>query len=100
MEYVVGSTLHQMMVKHGTFFDSNNHLLLHNYLDNKARFLGIGNYTEEGFTYMEKGLAIGNDTFRRALAKKVKLVFGTDAVAGANGRNYEELVYRVRDGGQ
>jgi imidazolonepropionase-like amidohydrolase len=89
-----------LMVKHGTFFDSNNHLLLHNYLDNKARFLGIGNYTEEGFAYMEKGLATGNDTFKRALAKKVKLVFGTDAVAGANGRNYEELVYRVRDGGQ
>jgi imidazolonepropionase-like amidohydrolase len=89
-----------LMVKHGTFFDSNNHLLLHNYLDNKSRFLGIGNYTEEGFAYMEKGLAIGNDTFKRALAKKVKLVFGTDAVAGAHGRNYEELVYRVRDGGQ
>jgi imidazolonepropionase-like amidohydrolase len=89
-----------LMVKHGTFFDSNNHLLLHNYLDNKARFLGIGNYTEEGFAYMQKGLATGNDTFKRALAKKVKLVFGTDAVAGANGRNYEELVYRVRDGGQ
>jgi imidazolonepropionase-like amidohydrolase len=28
------------------------------------------------------------------------MVFGTDATAGALGRQYEELVYRVRDGGQ
>ena len=31
---------------------------------------------------------------------KLKLVFGTDAVAGAHGRNAEELVCRVRNGGQ
>ena len=30
----------------------------------------------------------------------LKLVFGTDAVAGAHGRNAEELVCRVRRGGQ
>jgi imidazolonepropionase-like amidohydrolase len=27
-------------------------------------------------------------------------VFGTDATAGGNGRNYEEFIVRVRDGGQ
>ena len=45
-----------LMVEHGTYFDSNNHLMIHNYLENKPRFLGIGNYTEEGFAYMERGL--------------------------------------------
>jgi imidazolonepropionase-like amidohydrolase len=89
-----------LMVQRGTYFDSNNHLLLHNYLENKARYLGSGNFTEEGFAYMEKGLPLGNDTFKRALAKKVKMIFGTDGGAGAHGRNAEELVYRVRDGGQ
>ena len=89
-----------LMVQRGTYFDSNNHLLLHNYLENKARYLGSGNFTEQGFAYMEKGLPIGNDTFKRALAKKVKMIFGTDGGAGAHGRNDEELVYRVRDGGQ
>jgi len=89
-----------LMVQRGTYFDSNNHLLLHNYIENKARYLGSGNFTEEGFAYMEKGLPIGNDTFKRALAKKVKMIFGTDGGAGAHGRNFEELVYRVRDGGQ
>jgi imidazolonepropionase-like amidohydrolase len=89
-----------LMVQRGTYFDSNNHLLIHNYLENKAKYLGIGNFTEQGFAYMEKGLPIGNETFKRAVAKKVKIIFGTDAGAGAHGRNYEELVYRVRDGGQ
>jgi imidazolonepropionase-like amidohydrolase len=89
-----------LMVQRGTYFDSNNHLLLHNYIENKARYLGSGNFTEEGFAYMEKGLPIGNETFKRALAKKVKMIFGTDGGAGAHGRNFEELVYRVRDGGQ
>ena len=28
------------------------------------------------------------------------MIFGTDGGAGAHGRNHEELVYRVRDGGQ
>jgi imidazolonepropionase-like amidohydrolase len=90
----------RLMVQHGTYFDSNNHLMIHNYLENKAHFLGIGNYTEEGFGYMERGLAPGNDSFRRALAAHVKMVFGTDATAGAHGRNAEELIYRVKDGGQ
>jgi imidazolonepropionase-like amidohydrolase len=89
-----------LMVQRGTYFDSNNHLLLHNYIENKARYLGSGNFTEDGFAYMEKGLPIGNDTFKRALARKVKMIFGTDGGAGAHGRNFEELVYRVRDGGQ
>jgi imidazolonepropionase-like amidohydrolase len=30
----------------------------------------------------------------------LKIVFGSDAVAGAHGRNPEELIYRVRDGEQ
>jgi imidazolonepropionase-like amidohydrolase len=34
------------------------------------------------------------------LRREIPIVFGTDAVAGANGRNFEEFVYRVRDGGQ
>ena len=29
----------------------------------------------------------------------MKIVFGTDAVAGAHGRNAEEFIDRVRDGG-
>ena len=38
--------------------------------------------------------------FKRALAAKVKMPMGTDAVAGAHGQNARELVTRVREGGQ
>jgi imidazolonepropionase-like amidohydrolase len=89
-----------LMVERGTYFDSNNHLLLHNYLENKEKYFGVGNYNEEGFRYMAAGLATGNDTFKRALAKGVKMVQGGDVGAGAHHRVFEEMIYRVRDGGQ
>ena len=39
--------------------------------------------------------------FTRAMQnKQLRLVFGTDAVAGAHGRNADEFIYRVRDGKQ
>src|ERR1700736_3958478 len=87
-----------LMAERGTFFDPN-FLVIHNYLDNKEKFLGIGNYTEEGFAWMQKALPLLAETFHRARAKNVKIVFGTDAVAGAHGRNAEEFIYRVRDAG-
>jgi imidazolonepropionase-like amidohydrolase len=88
-----------LMRERGVFFDPN-FLVSHNYLDNKPKFLGIGNYNEEGFKYMEKAEPMLADVLRRARAKHVKIVLGTDAVAGAHGRNYEEFIYRVRDGGE
>ena len=89
----------QLIAEHGTFFDPN-FLVLHNYLENKPKFLGIGNYTEEGFAYMEKAIPMMADVMKRAMAHHVKIVLGTDAVAGAHGRNAEEFIYRVKDGGQ
>jgi imidazolonepropionase-like amidohydrolase len=86
------------MASHGTYFDPN-FLVLHNYLDNKPKFLGIGNYNDEGFAAMEKGLPLVADVLKRARARHVKIVLGTDGVAGAHGRNAEEFIYRVKDGG-
>ena len=90
-----------LMAERGTYYDPNIGLVLQNYIENKPKFLGSGNYTEEGFAFMEKGLTITRDTFKKALLhKNLKIVYGTDAVAGAHGRNYEEFIVRVRDGGQ
>jgi imidazolonepropionase-like amidohydrolase len=90
-----------LMAARGTYYDPNIGLVLQNYLENKAKFLGQGNYNEEGFAFMEKGIAITLATFKKALThKNLKIVYGTDAVAGAHGRNYEEFIVRVRDGGQ
>lgn len=88
----------RLMAARGVYFDPN-FLVLHNYLDNKPKFLGIANYNEEGFAYMEKGLPLVADVLKRARRARVKVVFGTDAVAGAHGRNAEEFIYRVKDGG-
>jgi len=88
-----------LMEERGTYYDPNVGLVLQNYLEHKPAFYGSGNYNDEGFAFMEKGIAIVSDTFRKALAhKKLKIVYGTDATAGANGRNYEEFIARVKIG--
>jgi len=91
----------KLMAERGTFFDPQAGLVIENYIANKARYLGVGNYTEVGFKQMAEALPLDHDLIKRAAAvKNLKMVFGTDAVAGAHGRNCEELIDRVRDGGQ
>jgi imidazolonepropionase-like amidohydrolase len=87
------------LAERGTFFDPQVGLVIHNYLDNKAKFLSIGNYTEDGFAKMQKVLPVMQQLFKSALATKgLEIVFGTDAVAGAHGRNAEEFIDRVGAG--
>jgi imidazolonepropionase-like amidohydrolase len=89
------------MAEHGTYFDPNIDLVFRNYFENKEHFLGIGNYTEEGFAQMRKAVPLALAMFQQALkTPHLKIVFGTDAVAGSHGRNFEELIYRVKQGGQ
>src|SRR6185503_12811432 len=90
-----------LMAAKGVYFDPNVGVVLQNYLSNKAKFLGIGNYNEEGFSFMEKGLALNAAMIKKAVATpNLKLVMGTDAVAGAHGHNADEIIARVRQGGQ
>ena len=87
------------MAQHGTYFDPQVGLVIHNYLDNKARYIGVGSYTEDGFAKMQEVLPVIAEMFKKALAtKNLKIVFGTDAVAGAHGRNAEEFIDRVHAG--
>jgi imidazolonepropionase-like amidohydrolase len=91
----------KLMADKGVYFDPNIGVVLQNYLANKPRFLGIGNYNEEGFAFMEKGLALNEAMIKKAVATpNLMMVIGTDAVAGAHGRNADEIVARVRQGGQ
>ena len=91
----------KLMAERGVYFDPNVGLVIQNYIRNKSRFLGIGNYTEEGFAQMEKAVALNNLMIKKAVSTPgLKLVLGTDAVAGAHGRNADELIARVREGGQ
>ena len=49
---------------------------------------------------MEKALPLVARELQKAEAHHVKIVLGTDAVAGSRGRNAEEFIYRVQEGGQ
>jgi imidazolonepropionase-like amidohydrolase len=89
----------RLMAERGTYFDPNIGVVLQNYLSNKSKFLGIGNYNEEGFAHMEKAIQRNFAMIKEAVKiPNLKLVFGTDAVAGAHGRNVEELIVRVQQG--
>jgi imidazolonepropionase-like amidohydrolase len=91
----------QFVAAHGTYFDPNLDLVFRNYFENKEHFLGIGNYTEEGFAQMRKAVPLALAMFKQALQTPgLKIVFGTDALAGSHGRNFEELIYHVKTGGQ
>ena len=90
-----------LMAQRGTYFDPQCALVFRNYLDNRARYLGIGNYTDSGFAAMERALPLAAQDIRMALATPgLKVVYGTDAVAGADGHNAEDLICRVERAGE
>ena len=91
----------RLLAERQVTFDPNIHLIFSNYFENRAHFLGTGNFTEEGFRQMEAAVPKAHAVFRQALSTPgLRVVFGTDAVAGAHGRNVEELIDRVQTGGQ
>jgi imidazolonepropionase-like amidohydrolase len=88
-----------LLAEKGVWFDPNIGLVTQNYLENRAKFLGIGNYSDEGFASMEKALGFKDAMFSAALkTKNLKMVMGTDAVAGAHGQNMREILERVKSG--
>ena len=90
----------RLLAEKGTYLDPQAGLVIENYLANKERYLGTPGYTEEGFAAMERVLSLNHELVRRASrVPGLKVVFGTDAVAGAHGRNAEEFIDRVRDCG-
>ncbi len=86
-----------LMAEHNVYFDPQCSLIFRNYLDNRAKYNGIGNYNDEGFAAMEKAIPLAAEVMRKAIATPgLKVLYGTDAVAGAHGRNAEDLVCRVQ----
>ena len=90
----------KLLADKGTYFDPQCGLVIENYRQNKDKYLGTPGYTEEGFEAMQKVLPVDHELIRQASKiPGLKIVFGTDAVAGAHGRNAEEFIDRVRDCG-
>ncbi len=103
VEHATYATAEEVRVaaERGTFFSPQVGIVIQNYLENKARYLGIGNYTEEGFAIMARDLPLDFEICRIGVATPgLKTVFSTDATAGAHGRNAEEFIVRVKECGQ
>lgn len=90
----------KLMADKGVYFDPQCGLVLENYMLFKDKYLGTSGYTEAGFDAMEKIIPMDHEIVQHAARTPgLKMVFGTDAVAGAHGRNAEEFIDRVRDCG-
>src|SRR5258705_2258258 len=100
VEHGVGATDDdlKLMAAKGIYLDPQAGLVWNNYLLNKGRFVGTPGYPNslEGFAAMEKLIPIYREFMRRAVKiPGLKIVFGTDALAGSHGRNAEEFIDRV-----
>jgi imidazolonepropionase-like amidohydrolase len=85
----------ELMAARGTIFDPQVCLLFQNYLDHAVAY-GLSDSTLAG---MREALGTARMMFARAVRTPgLRIVFGTDAVAGAHGRNAEELICRVAAG--
>ena len=90
----------KLMADRGIYLDPQAGLLLETYLQNKDRYLAAPYYTEEGFAAMKDLIPAHQEFIRHAMRiPGLKIVYGTDAVAGAHGHNAEDFIHRVRDCG-
>jgi len=88
-----------LMRERQTFFSPQCGLIFRNYLENRAKYEGIGNFNEEGFASMQRAIPMAANVINQTYQSRVQVVWGTDAVAGAHGRQVEDLICRVREGG-
>jgi imidazolonepropionase-like amidohydrolase len=90
----------KLMVQKGVWLDPQAGLVMENYLLNKDRFVGTPGFPEEVFPMIKEIIPMYHDFLKRALKiPGLKIVFGSDALAGSHGRNAEEFIDRVRDAG-
>jgi imidazolonepropionase-like amidohydrolase len=90
----------KLMEQKGVWLDPQAGLVMENYLLNKDKFSGTPGYPEEVFPTIKEMIPAYHDFFKQALKiPGLKMVFGSDALAGSHGRNAEEFIDRVRDCG-
>jgi imidazolonepropionase-like amidohydrolase len=91
----------ERMAEKGIYFDPQCSLVFRNYLANRKKYEGLANFNEAGFKTMTEVLPLALRAFQRGIATPgLKVIFGSDAVAGSHGRNVDELISRVQEGGQ
>jgi imidazolonepropionase-like amidohydrolase len=84
-----------LMAEHGTIFDPQVCLVFQNYVDHPDAY----SFTDSSLAPLKAALPTASAMFARAIkTPRLKIVFGTDAVALAHGRNAEELICRAAAG--
>ncbi len=84
-----------LMAQHGTIFDPQVCLVFQNYIDHPDAY----GFSDSTLAPLRAALPTAKAMFAKAIRTPgLKVVFGTDAVALAHGRNAEELVCRVAAG--
>ena len=83
------------------YFEPNIGLVSQNYLENRDRYYGIGNFDDQGSSSPRRDPAeAGRCSSGPLKTGGLTLLMGTDAGAGAHGRSAEEIIYRVQVAGQ
>lgn len=86
-----------VLAKNGTYFEPNIGLTSQNYLEHEPAF----GFDAQAIQYTKDGIPLKLEMFKRAMRTPgLKVIMGTDAVAGAHGQNAREIVYRVQTAGQ
>jgi imidazolonepropionase-like amidohydrolase len=90
----------KILVKNGTWLDPQAGLVMENYVLNWEKYSGTPGYPAEILPLIKDLIPTFQDFARRAFKLSgLKIVFGSDAVAGAHGRNAEEFIDRVNNAG-
>src|SRR5260370_1485643 len=91
----------KLMAEQGTYLDPQAGLIIENYLLHKEQYIGTPGYTAEGFAAMEKILPMNHELVQHAAKTTgLKIVFGTDAVAGRQRRDADEVPEPGRHNGE
>ncbi|MGQ0735043.1 MAG: amidohydrolase family protein [Acidobacteriota bacterium] len=91
----------EAIARSGMYLGNQIDLLFRNYAEHGQRFDGIGGFTLEGLANLRDAQPGALRVFRESQeVTGLKVVFNTDANAGGHGRNAEELVANVTQGGQ
>ena len=82
----------KLMAEHGTIFDPQVCLVFQNYIDHRDVY-GKSGFTDSSFDVARRTrFRTATAMFKRAIVTPgLKIIFGTDAVALAHGRNADEL---------
>jgi imidazolonepropionase-like amidohydrolase len=84
-----------LMAERGTIFDPQVCLVFQNYIDHPDAY----SFTDSSLAPLKAALPTASAMFAKAIrTPRLRIVFGTDAVALAHGHNADEMTCRVRAG--